>query len=193
MPTDREDTRPLIEPASRAEWREWLQRSHADVTGIWLAVGKKGNQVTTLTYDDAVEEALCFGWIDSVVHKLDDDRFRQLFTPRKPRSTWSLLNKQRVERLIAAGQMTPAGMAAIEVAKANGSWESLDHVDAMTMPDDLSQALAAVTGASEGFSALSASRQRQALYWIGTAKRDETRRSRVEKVVSAAAEGRSAV
>lgn len=193
MPTDREDARPLIEPANRAEWREWLERNHVDVTGVWLAVGKKGNQVTTLTYDDAVEEALCFGWIDSVVHKLDDDRFRQLFTPRRPRSTWSLLNKQRVERLIAAGQMTPAGMAAIEIAKANGSWESLDHVDAMTVPDDLSQALAALPGAREGFSALSPSKQRQALYWIGTAKRAETRKSRIDKVVSAAAKGRSAV
>lgn len=193
MPADRQDDRPLIEPASRAEWREWLAQHHAEASGVWLAVGKKGNRVTTLTYDDAVEEALCFGWIDSVVYKLDDDRFRQLFTPRKPRSTWSLSNKQRVERLIAAGQMTPAGMAAIEIAKSNGSWESLDDVEAMTMPDDLVHALAAVPGATEGFSALSGSKQRMALYWIGTAKRDATRKSRIEKVVSAAADGRGAV
>jgi uncharacterized protein YdeI (YjbR/CyaY-like superfamily) len=117
---------PFVEPGNRAEWRAWLESNHDSSAGIWLGVGKKGGTVTSLTYNEAVEEALCFGWIDSTVHALDEHRFRQLFTPRRPRSHWSQSNKHRVERLAAAGLMTPAGLAAIEVARANGSWEDPD-------------------------------------------------------------------
>jgi uncharacterized protein YdeI (YjbR/CyaY-like superfamily) len=117
----------LVEPADREEWGRWLEANHATSTGVWLAVGKKGGTRTRLDYDAAVEEALRFGWIDSVVHAMDADRFRQLFTPRKPRGTWAPSNKRRIERLLAEGRMMPAGLAAIERAKANGSWDLLDQ------------------------------------------------------------------
>lgn len=181
----------FVEPASRDEWRAWLEKHHASSTGIWLAVGKKGNRVTSLDYEAAVEEALCFGWIDSTVNRLDADRFKQLFTPRKPGSTWSRSNKARVERLIAEGRMTPAGLAPVEVAQRNGSWNALDDVENLVMPGDLADALAADTRAERGFAALPESQRKMALYWIAAAKRPDTRARRVREIVQAAAEGRS--
>ena len=144
---------PLVEVAGRAEWRAWLERNHSTSPGVWLAVGKKGNTRTTLTYDDAVEEALCFGWIDSVVNRLDADRFKQLLTPRKRGSAWARTNKERVERLVAQGLMTDAGLAAVEAAKADGSWHALDDVENLVVPGDLLAALAANTAAAEGSTA----------------------------------------
>lgn len=181
---------PRVEPASRAEFRAWLEANAAASTGIWLAVGKKGNPVTTLFYDDAVEEALCFGWIDATVHRLDESRFWQLFTPRKPGGNWAASNKARVERLIAEGLMTPAGLAAIERAKSDGSWNRLTDVEAMVVPDDLTTALDATPGAAQGFGDLPASGRKQLLYWIASAKRDETRTRRIAETVAAAVEGR---
>lgn len=181
----------LVEPGSRAEWRAWLETCHDTSPGIWLAVGKKGNSVTTLTYEDAVQEALCFGWIDSTVNRLDAHRFKQLFTPRKPGGTWARTNKERVEKLIAAGSMTPAGMAPIEAAKADGSWTLLDNVDALIIPADLAAALGADPAAARAFEALPDSPKKLALYWIQTAKRAETRAKRVAETVRAAAEGRA--
>jgi len=181
---------PRVEPLSRAEFRAWLEEHAASSAGIWLAVGKKGGRVTTLTYDDAVEEALCFGWIDATVRRLDDDRFLQLFTPRRPGGNWAASNKARVERLIAEGLMTPAGLAAIDRAKADGSWNRLTDIEAMVMPDDLTAALAATPGAAEGFGNLPASGRQQLLYWITSAKRDETRAKRIAETVAAAVEGR---
>jgi uncharacterized protein YdeI (YjbR/CyaY-like superfamily) len=154
-------------------------------------VGKKGNSVTTLTYEDAVQEALCFGWIDSTVNRLDAHRFKQLFTPRKPGGTWARTNKERVEKLIASGSMTPAGMAPIEAAKADGSWTLLDEVDALVIPADLAAALGADPAAAHAFEALPDSPKKLALYWIQTAKRPETRAKRVAETVRAAAEGRA--
>ena len=181
---------PLLEPKSRAAWRAWLEANHASSHGIWLAVGKKGNAATSLTYDHAVEEALCFGWIDSTVNRLDADRFKQLFTPRKPSSTWARSNKERVERLEVAGLLTDAGRAAIDAAKADGSWSLLDEVEALTIPEDLADALAADPAALCGFGELPNSVKKQALYWIQTAKRPETRTRRIAEVVRTAAEGR---
>lgn len=184
------EERPLIEPESRAAWRAWLKANHSRSEGVWLAVGKKGNTVTSLTYDDAVEEALCFGWIDSTVNRLDEHRFRQLFTPRKPGSTWARTNKERVERLTAAGLMTPAGLAPIEAAKADGSWTLLDEVDSLIVPADLAAALGADPAAQRGFSAFPDFQKKQVLYWIATAKRPTTRAKRIAEIVEAAAEGR---
>jgi len=181
---------PFVEPADRAEWRAWLEAHHATSLGIWLAVGKKGGQVTSLTYDDAVEEALCFGWIDSIVNRLDEHRFKQLFTPRKPGSAWARSNKQRVERLLAQGLMAPAGLAAIEAAKANGSWTLLDDVEDLVVPDDLAAALEASPAASRYFAGFSSSAVKMILYWIATAKRPETRAKRIAETIESAAEGR---
>lgn len=178
----------LLEPASRTEWREWLAAHHADSQGVWLAVGKKGNTITALTYEDAVQEALCFGWIDSTVRTLDADRFRQLLTPRKRGSNWSASNKIRVERLIAEGLMTPAGLSAIERAQADGSWTLLDDVEALVMPPDLVAALAAESGARAAFDATPAGSRKLALYWIASAKRPETRAARIAETVRRSAE-----
>ena len=180
---------PLLAVADRAELRAWLEHNHASSPGVNLAIGKKGGRATALTYDDAVEEALCFGWIDSTARRLDDDRYTVLFTPRKRGGTWARTNKARVERLIAEGRMTPAGMSAIEAAKADGSWMALEDVENLVVPDDLAIALERA-GARERFDALGVSARQMALYWISTAKRDATRAERVSATVSAALEGR---
>ena len=182
--------RPLLEFTSRAQFRAWLEANHDSSPGIWLAVGKKDNPVSTLYYNDAVEEALCFGWIDATMRRLDEHRFMQLYTPRKTGGNWAASNKARVERLTAAGLMTPAGLAAIERAKADGSWNRLDEIEAMVMPADLTEALVAKPGAQEGFGGLAESERKQLLYWIATAKRPQTRARRIAETVDAAIEGR---
>ena len=174
----------------RAAWRRWLTKEHARSPGIWLVFDKKSSRPDRLAYGDAVEEALCFGWIDSLVRRLDDARYVQLFTPRKPKSTWSRSNKVRVERLLAQGLMAPAGLASIELAKTNGSWESLDAVEAFVMPDDLATALAGVPGAAEKFAAFSPSARKAYLHWISQAVRPETRAKRIQEVAGHAAAGR---
>jgi uncharacterized protein YdeI (YjbR/CyaY-like superfamily) len=183
-------TRPLLILDSRAELRSWLAENHATSQGVLLAIGKKGNPVSTLSYDDAVEEALAFGWIDSTARKLDEHRYTVLYTPRRPGGNWAKTNKERVARLSEAGLMTPAGLAIVEAAKADGSWDLLTDAENLVIPDDLAAALAAVPEAAERFSALSASVQAQALYWIATAKRAETRTARIAATVNAAGNGR---
>jgi uncharacterized protein YdeI (YjbR/CyaY-like superfamily) len=183
---------PLLEVPDRAGLRAWLEANHGTSRGVRLAIGKKGTSVTALTYDDAIEEALCFGWVDSTAGRLDADRYTVFFTPRKPGSTWARSNKARVERLSAAGLMRPAGLAAIERAKADGSWNALDEVEELRVPPDLAEALAAA-GAEDGFARLSPSKRRMALYWIGSTKRPETRAKRIAATVRAASEGRSPV
>lgn len=183
------DEMPLLELPDRDAWRAWLSANHGSSSGVWLAVGKKGGRVTSLGYEAAVEEALCFGWIDSIVRALDGDRFRQVFTPRKPSSTWSASNKARVERLMAAGVMEPAGLAAVEVARANGTWTLLDDVEQLNVPEDLATALAGDPDAAREFEAFPASARKQILWWIGSAKQPATRESRVAETVRLAAKG----
>jgi uncharacterized protein YdeI (YjbR/CyaY-like superfamily) len=189
----RPDSAELLEVRDRAQLRAWFERNHDTSPGVRLAIGKKGNTVTALTYEDAVEEALSFGWIDSTANRLDADRYTVLLTRRKPRSIWARTNKARVERLIEAGLMTPAGMAAIERARADGSWNTLDDADDLRVPPDLADALAARPEAEHGFARLSPSKRRMALYWIGSTKRPETRAKRIAETVQAASEGRSPV
>jgi len=191
--TARLNDRPLLELGSAAEWHEWLAANHATSSGVWLTIGKKGHSATTLTYDQAVEEALCWGWIDSTTRRLDAGRYQQSFTPRKPGGTWSAPNKKRVERLIAEGRMQPAGMAAIDAARANGSWTLLEEVEALLIPGDLARALAASPAAARGFEALGDSAKKMILYWIATAKRPETREKRIAATLDASAQGRSPV
>lgn len=182
---------PLVEPLDRTEWRAWLQENHATSPGVWVAVGKKGGTRTALTYEETVEEALRFGWIDGVVNRLDADRYKQRLTPRKPGSTWSRSNKERVARLIEQGLMTPAGLAAIEAAHANGSWELLDDVEDLVVPEDLAAALETMPAAASYFAGLSPSPKKLILYWIGSAKRPETRARRIDRTLRAAADGRT--
>lgn len=148
---------------------------------------KKSTGKPAVGYEESVEEALCFGWIDGVLNRLDDERSMQYFAPRKPRSTWARSNKERVARLEVAGFMTEAGLDAVAAARANGSWESLDVIDSLVVPDDLAAALAGHPGAREHFDASSVSVRRSALAWVYQAKRPETRARRVEQVVAVAA------
>lgn len=184
---------PLLAPASRAELRAWLAENHASSRGVLLAIGKKGSSATTLTYDDAVEEGLAFGWIDSTARTLDDDRYTVLFTPRKRGSIWAQSNKDRVKRLTEAGLMTNAGAAVVDAAHADGSWDRFNDVENLVIPTELAEAFSETPGACEQFTALSVAKQRQALYWIALAKRPETRAKRVRDVIEAAKQGRSPV
>jgi uncharacterized protein YdeI (YjbR/CyaY-like superfamily) len=168
-----------FQPKSRRAWRAWLKKNHAKAPGVVLVYAKKHTGLSSLDWDEAVEEALCFGWIDSRRWRLDEQFFLQIFTPRKPKSRWSGLNKKRAESLIEAGLMTKAGQAAIDLAKKTGAWSAFDHVDAMVMPPDLKKALAAAPGAAAKFKALTPGRQKQFLYFMNDAKKEETRLKRI--------------
>ena len=174
---------PLVQPTSRAAWRAWLQKNHASSSGIWLVYAKKHTGIPSLRYADAVEEALCFGWIDSLVHPIDDSLYKQIFTPRKAASAWSPLNKKRVERLIAAGQMTAPGMKMIELAKTNGQWEAHAKIDALTMPPELKKALDANAAAKKNWPTYTESQRKAFLRMVDGAKTAETRAKRVARVL----------
>ena len=188
----RTDTYAQFQPASRAEWRQWLAAHHASAPGVWLVYCKKASGLPSLSYAEAVEEALCFGWIDSHPRKLDAERTQLLFTPRKPRSGWSKVNKERLERLEAAQLLMPAGRAAIARAKQNGAWESLDAAEAGLVPDDLAAALAADDAANRHFAAFSLSARKGILTWVLAAKQPATRARRVAEAVRMAALGKRA-
>lgn len=175
-----------FDPTTRAAWRAWLVEHHASSPGVWLVIHKRNSPQPGMTYEEAVEEALCFGWIDSKTVTLDATRFRQVFTPRKPRSAWAKSNKERVARLIEQGLMTPAGLAAIELAKANGAWTAADANDELAVPDDLASALAAHPAAERHWHSFSASVRKGILYWIASAKRFETRARRIARTVELA-------
>ncbi len=183
-------TYPLVEPSCRAEWRAWLEENHATCSGAWLVYRKKGpkGEARSLTYDDAVEEALCFGWIDSVINRLDAARYKQLLTPRKPGSGWSALNKRRVQKLTKAKLLHPSGKAKIVAAKKDGSWTALDHIEALVVPPDFKKALSKKSGASKNFEAFTPGVKKLYLYRINSAKRPETRAKRIAALVALAAE-----
>jgi uncharacterized protein YdeI (YjbR/CyaY-like superfamily) len=175
---------PFVRPASRQAWRRWLERHHTTSRGVWVHFAKKHTNVTTVGYTDAVEEALCFGWVDGLARPVDDVYYQQRFTPRKPGSTWAATNKARVEKLIAAGLMTAAGLAAIAIARANGSWDRLTAVDAGVVPGDLARALKKTAGARTAFDALTPGKRKQFLYYLNDAKKPETRARRIAYVLS---------
>jgi uncharacterized protein YdeI (YjbR/CyaY-like superfamily) len=185
------DKYPKIELNDRQEWRSWLVEHHATAAGVWLVTFKKSSGKANLGYEAAVEEALCFGWIDSTANTVDDERSMQLYTPRKSGSGWSRPNKVRIERLVDAGLMAPAGQAMIDAAKADGSWILLDAIEDLIVPDDLAAALAANEQAWRGFERFPKSVRKQLLQWVYTAKRPETRANRIAAVVEASVEGRN--
>ncbi len=180
---DAEGREERFQPLDRREWRQWLQENHDRSRGVWLIYYKQGSGKRTLTLDEAVLEAVAFGWIDGRMHRLDEERVELRFGPRRKGSAWSRSNKLRVERLIREGLMTPAGMAKVEEARRSGSWTVLDDVDDLVVPRDLEDALASVAEARERFDALSASGRKQLLGWIKLAKRQETRGRRITEVV----------
>jgi uncharacterized protein YdeI (YjbR/CyaY-like superfamily) len=187
-----DDAEDLVHPTSVAQWRRWLQRHHASSTGVWLVSWKTHTGKARVPYEEAVTEALAFGWIDSKARTLDDDRSVLWFCPRKPTSGWSRSNKRRVERLLAEGRMAPAGQAAIDVAKANGAWELLDDVEDLIVPPDLAAALDEHNGSADVWESFPRSTRRALLEWIVQAKRPETRAKRVRETAEKAARGERA-
>ncbi len=166
----------------------WLEANHVTSnTGAWLVTWRAGTGHAALDYEAAVEEALCFGWVDSTGGRVDDQRNKLYFAPRKAHSAWAATNKARVERLIEDGRMAPAGLAAIERAKANGSWTILDTVERLEVPADLAAALDAHPPASANFAAFPASARKMQLTWLVMAKRPETRSARITAIATAAA------
>ena len=173
-------------PETIAQWRNWLQENHHRDQGVWLIQHNKKSGKPTISWSDAVDEALCFGWIDSLKKKLDTDSTIQYFGKRKSKSTWSKINKQKIEKLTAENRMSQAGLDIIKIAKENGSWEILDSVEELIIPDDLMQELSSRENAHEFFQNLSKSTKKMMFYWVISAKRPETRQKRILEIAEAA-------
>jgi len=176
---------------TREAWRVWLDENHAKAETIWLVFHKKHTGKAGLTYDEAVEEALCFGWIDGILKRIDDEKHMNRFSPRRAGSVWSERNKERVRKMTEAGRMTEAGLAKVREAKQNGQWDKASQrEDTTVVPAELAAALAKDARARLNFEKLAPSYRRQFIYWVGTAKRQETRRKRVAEAVKMIRENR---
>ncbi len=173
-------------PKSRQEWRDWLQNNHSKEDSIWLIYFKKKSNTPSILYSDAVDEALCFGWIDSKAKPLAEDKYMQFFSKRKKNSIWSKVNKEKVERLIGEGLMEKAGYTCIENAKQNGSWTILDEAEALVIPNDLNLEFSNRPASKIYFSSLSRSDKRNILQWLVLAKRSETRQKRIREIAELA-------
>jgi len=175
---------------TRKEWREWLNKNHNKSSGIWLVFYKKHTGKSTLEYDEAVEEALCFGWIDSIIKKIDDEKYLRKLTPRKSDSRWSELNKKRITKLKNQGLMTEAGIAKVEEAKASGVWNKPDRSQiSIDIPKELESALAKNKKARSFFDQLAPSYQKQYIGWITVAKRQETKERRLRESIALLEQG----
>ena len=184
------DAYPVLFFADDQAWQEWLEAEHASTPGVWLKFAKKGSGITSLNYAKALDVALCYGWIDGQVARLDDEYYLQKFTPRRARSKWSKINQDKVATLIAAGRMQPAGLAEIERAKADGRWAAAyDPPSKATVPPDLQSALDANPAAAEFFATLKGSNRYGIIFRIQDAKRPETRARRIANFVDMLARG----
>ena len=176
---------------NREDWRQWLKKNHDKEREVWLIFYKKHTGKPGVPYDDAVEEALCFGWIDSIIKRIDDEKFSRKFTPRKPGSKWSELNKKRVEKMIQQGRMTEAGLALIKAAKKSGKWEQvISHPEEFDLPPEVIKAISANEKAWENFNNLAPSYKKQYIGWITTAKKEETRQRRLKEAVEILTQGK---
>mgnify|MGYP000710571647 CR=1 FL=1 len=173
-------------PKNRKDWRKWLAENHQSQVAVWLLFYKKSSDKPSLTWSEAVDEALCFGWIDSKKVTRDKESYLQYFSPRKAKSIWSKINKDKIEKLIEEGLMKKAGLESIAIAKENGSWSFLDEVDALVIPEDLEMAFSSYKRSKDYFTSLSNSKKKILLYWIVSAKRDETRQKRIEEIAQQA-------
>ena len=169
-------------PTNQKEWREWLELNHQSKEAVWLIFYKKKSSKYNLSWSDAVDEALCFGWIDSTKKTIDQERYKQYFTKRKPKSIWSKINKDKVDNLTSKGLIKEAGLKAITIAKQNGSWSTIDDVEALIMPDDLKKEFDKRSGAFEYYQSLSKSSKKILLSWIVLAKRPETKLKRIIEI-----------
>ena len=171
-----------VEFATRQGWRDWLAENHATSTGVFVVYFKKSAGRSGPTYDDLIEEALCFGWVDSVARAVDEQRTSLWFCPRKKGSGWAATNKARIARLEAEGLIAPAGRAAIEQAKKDGSWSKLDRSEAIVTPPALARALRAYPGSKRNFDAFPPGVRKQLIFWVDDAKRAETRDQRADEI-----------
>lgn len=186
------DDLPTLAFASRTRWEEWLEEHHGTSRGVWLKIAKKGAGVESVSYDEALDVALCFGWIDGQKLPLDDAHWLQRFTPRRPRSRWSKRNRERAEALIGLGRMRPAGLREIERAREDGRWDqAYDSPGRATVPDDLRQALDARPRARDFFERLDATNRYAILYRIQDARRPETRARRIQAFIAMLEEGKT--
>ena len=178
-----------FEPVSIAEWSDWLATHHADTPGVWLVTHKQSTGRSAFGYEEAVVEALRWGWVDSTQRTVDEQRTMMWYAARRPGSVWTRRNKVRVAALEADGRMEPAGQAAVEATRASGMWTLMDDVEDLVVPDDLARALARLTGARTRWDAFPPSARKQALAWIVLAKKSETRATRVTEVATKSARG----
>jgi uncharacterized protein YdeI (YjbR/CyaY-like superfamily) len=175
-------------PETKQHLRKWLQKNHLSKDAVWLIFYKKHTGKPSVAWTDAVDEALCFGWIDSKGETIDKDTFRQYFCKRKPTSTWSKINKQKIESLTAKGLMTEAGFKVIDIAKQNGSWTILDDAEELVIPPELQKALEEFENSKDYFSSLSKSKKKVLLYWIALAKTETTRQNRILEIAENASQ-----
>ncbi|MBC7920724.1 MAG: YdeI/OmpD-associated family protein [Ferruginibacter sp.] len=176
-------------PGSRPEWRNWLLENHRSESSVWLIYAKVNSGIPSVRYQEAVEEALCFGWIDSKVQPVDENSYQQLFSVRKPSSVWSKVNKEKVTELIRQGLMTEAGLQSTEVAKKNGSWTILDDAERLILPAALQAAFEENPAAARYFHSLSRTTKRNVLQWIALAKRPETIQKRIRETLRTTSKG----
>ncbi len=182
---------PIMPFASREAWEAWLEEEHATSDGLWLKIAKKGSGIETVTFAEALDAALCYGWIDSQRGGFDERFFLQRFTPRKPRSEWSRVNREKVAKLMEAGRMRPAGLREVERAKADGRWDAAyEPQSAATVPEDLRLELEKNEGAREFFETLDRANRYAILHRIRDAKKPETRARRIAQYVEMLAEGK---
>lgn len=175
-------------PTSPEDWRQWLAENHDSRYSIWLIYYKKQAKMPTISWSQAVDEALCFGWIDSTQQPIDGEKYRQFFSKRKPKSVWSKVNKTKVQQLIAENKMMEAGYKSIEIARQNGSWTILDEVEELIIPEDLDKAFTLQTGSKDFFLSLSKSARKAILQWLVLAKLAETRQKRINEIAELAAQ-----
>jgi uncharacterized protein YdeI (YjbR/CyaY-like superfamily) len=173
-------------PNNNEAWRKWLEKNHISVSSVWLIYYKKLSNQPSVKYSDAVDIALCFGWIDSKQMPIDEEKYMQFFCKRKPKSVWSKVNKAKVERLIAEGKMTKAGYESIEIAKKNGNWTILDNAENLVIPKNLEKEFTKYKNAKNNFIQLSRSDKRNILQWLTLAKRPETIQKRIAEIASLA-------
>ncbi len=185
--TDMHNGVSAVAAQTRKDWRKWLQKNCNKESSVWLIMYHKSHDLASVYYDEAVEEAICFGWIDSIAHKRDEHSKYQFFAQRKPKSNWSKANRERAERMIAKGLMTPAGEAMIALAKETGTWEALIDVQNSVIPQDLQELFDNNATAYTNFLAFPPSSKRIILEWILNAKKPETRQKRLEETVTLAA------
>ena len=179
--------RKVVSAKSRKEWRKWLEKNHQTESSVWLIIFHKRSEVKSVYYDEAVEEAICFGWIDSIANNRDSESKYQLFSRRKPGSKWSRLNRQRSAKMISQGMMTPAGQALIDRAMKEGTWEALEQVQSAVIPDDLRKLFNKNKTALKNFQAFPPSSKRIILEWILNARQPQTRERRIAQTVELAA------